>query len=236
MWCVPAGLTVAEAPQQDFFHTEVCTTVGAAANCTCSRLPRTWTSTDITQGWPRVPTQPSSVISTLRVKLRRLQLAAFRWKTGWCFEDYVQRPGNIKFSSIWIHKTRNISISMKYFMTNTDKPCPYLLMLNSKHLKQGSISTSYTTSYHERRPNTSLAVINRDASEQRLIVYRASVWGRTRVCECFTRGGSFHGKQLSEIGHTQTHTKDILNGATPSEDEQINRFPQISPKEISPID
>lgn len=51
------------------------------------------------------------------------------------------------------------------------------------------------------------------------------------MCECFTQGGSFHGKQLSELGHAQTHTKDILNGATPSEDEQINRFPQIGPKE-----
>lgn len=39
------GLTVAEAPQQDDFHTEVCTTAGAAADRTCSRFPQTWIST-----------------------------------------------------------------------------------------------------------------------------------------------------------------------------------------------
>lgn len=39
------GPTVAEAPQQDDFHAEVCTTAGAAANRTCSRFPQTWIST-----------------------------------------------------------------------------------------------------------------------------------------------------------------------------------------------
>lgn len=89
------------------------------------------------------------------------------------------------------------------------------------------------TSYHnEMQPNNTLpvpclVVINCDGSEQCLIVHRTRVWGRKRVCEGFSLGGSFHGKQL---WHTQIHTrtKSILNGCTPSEDEQIKPFSQIN--------
>lgn len=164
MWCVPAGLTVAEAPQQDFFHTPV----GAAANRTCSRLPRTWSSADITQGWPRVPAQPSSVISTLRVKLRLLQLAAFRWKT----------------------EALSVSVTAK---VQTSKTRKHLNKLNNKLPWKAT-----------QQHSTSLAVINRDASEQRLIVYRTGVWGRTSVWMLYT--GRFFSWKTAFRVRTRTNT------------------------------
>lgn len=78
-------------------------------------------------------------------------------------------------------------------------------------------------------PAPCLVVINCDGSEQCLNVHRTRVWGRKRVCvKGFHWGGSFHGKQLWHT-QTHTHTKSILNGSTPSEDEQMKRISQINP-------
>lgn len=86
------------------------------------------------------------------------------------------------------------------------------------------------TSYHnEMQPNNTalpapcLVVINCDGSEQCLIAHRT----RKRVCECFHWEVLFMGN--SSDTHKQIHTKGIVNGSKPSEDDQIKRFSQINP-------
>lgn len=138
MWAIPAGLTVAEALQQDDFHAEVCTTAGAAPTRTCSRFPQTSPDMDIdsdaTQGCP----PPGSCTAfILHFNLQREATSTTAGRTS--AEDRLLFLLRIRFEG------RCFSVGDSYTFKNhlltwinTDKPFPYLSLKYVSHNSQHS--------------------------------------------------------------------------------------------------